>query len=98
MVYVPKSLRGKQELKLVKVQVMLDNLKKDIIDERESATDYSLKADALEKWGFHDEAFRLKKMAKDEHGHSVTLQSIIGTITAQITEKDNPCGRGRRKR
>lgn len=50
--------------------------------------------DALERWGFHDEAKALKKMAKDEHEHSVTLQSIIGTITAQITE--NPCPSKRR--
>ena len=103
MVYVRKSKREKhydveQELKLVKIQAMIGTLKKDIIEERESTRTYSLKAEALERWGFHDEAKALKKMAKDEHGHSVTLQSIIGTITAQITEKGNPCGRGRRKR
>lgn len=100
MTYVPRSKRKEiekrkekwkksveqQELRAAKIQTMLENLKRDIDDERETSTGYSLKAGALEKMGFPKEAEALRKIAKDQYNHLEELQDIIGAITAEITK------------
>jgi len=63
-----------------KLSLFIEDLKKDINDEREASTHYSIMAGVLGKMGLLPEKAYVDGIAKQEHEHMETLQDILATL------------------
>jgi hypothetical protein len=60
-----------------KLSLFIEGLKKDIDDEREASTHYSIMAGVLGKMGLLPEKAYVDAIARQEHEHMETLQGIV---------------------